>query len=106
MKNDKMAIVVRDKESQFEALRSALGLGLEMVHTDVFAIGEVTLPEEQHEKYKENLEFLLELEGSSGESCRLYTDTRSNVDTWGYFEYLSLDEIAGKLADYDVISPF
>ncbi|NQU14371.1 MAG: hypothetical protein HQ561_09485 [Desulfobacteraceae bacterium] len=101
MEPNKVAIVIRDAENQWEGLRSGLGLGLEMVEADLFVIGEVNMPEDRVEGYKENLEFLKEeLE------CQHFTDTRANVDKWGFFEYISLDDMAKKLCEYDLIVPF
>ena len=101
MEPNKVAIVIRDAENQWEGLRSGLGLGLEMVEADLFVIGEVNMPEDRVEGYKENLEFLKEeLE------CQHFTDTQANVDKWGFFEYISLDDMAKKLCEYDLIVPF
>lgn len=101
MEPNKVAIVIRDAENQWEGLRSGLGLGLEMVEADLFVIGEVNMSEDRVEGYKENLEFLKEeLE------CQHFTDTRANVDKWGFFEYISLDDMAKKLCEYDLIVPF
>ena len=101
MKADLVAIVIRDPNNYWEGLRSGLGLGLEMIGAHVFVLGEVNMPEDRVEGYKENLEFLKdELEGNH------YTDTQANVDKWGFFEYMSVEDMAKKLPEYDVIIPF
>lgn len=101
MEPNKVAIVIRDQNNYWEGLRSSLGLGLEMVETDTFVFGEVEMPEDREEGYKENLEFLKdELEANH------YTDTKANVEKWGFFEHLSLNDMAKKLTDYDLIVPF
>jgi len=101
MEPNKVAVVIRDANNQWEGLRSALGLGLEMIETDMFVLGQVEMPEGSVEGYKENLEFLKdELEGNH------YTDTRENVGKWGFFEYMSLEDMARKLCEYDLIVPF
>ena len=101
MEPNKVAIVMRDRNNYWEGLRSSLGLGLEMVDTDTFVIGEVEMPEDREEGYKENLEFLKDdLEANH------YTDTKANVEKWGFFEYLSLKDMGKKLRDYDLIVPF
>ena len=101
MEPNKVAIVIRDQNNYWEGLRSGLGLGLEMVETDTFVLGEVKMPEDRVGGYKENLEFLKdELEANH------YTDTEANVEKWGFFEYLPLDDMAKKLTDYDLIVPF
>ena len=101
MKADLVAIVIRDPNNYWEGLRSGLGLGLEMIESHVFVLGEVNMPDDRVEGYKENLEFLKdELEGNH------YTDTQANVDKWGYFEYMSVEDMAKKLPEYDVVIPF
>lgn len=101
MKPNKVAVIIRDVNNQWEGLRSSLGLGIEMIETHMFVIGEVQMPEDRVQGYKENLEFLKdELEGKH------YTDNKANVDKWGFFEYMSLDDIAKKLGEYDLIVPF
>jgi len=101
MKLNKVAIIIRDPNNQWEGLRSSLGLSLEMIETDMFVIGEVQMPEDRVEGYKENLEFLKdELEGNH------YTDTRTNEEKFGFFEYMPLDDMGKKLQEYDLIIPF
>lgn len=101
MEPNKVAVVIREPNNYWEGLRSSLGMGLEMIETDMFVIGEVTQPEDRVEGYKENLEFLKdELEGNH------YTDTQANVDKWGFFEHMPLEEIAKKLREYDLVIPF
>ncbi len=101
MQPNRVAVVIRDVNNQWEGLRSSLGLGLEMIETDMFVIGKVEMPEDRVEGYKENLEFLKdELEGHH------YTDTQANVEKWGLFEHLSLDDMAQKLCEYDLVIPF
>lgn len=101
MKPEKVAVIMRDPNDYWEGLRSSLGLGLEMIPVDTFVIGEVEMPQDRVEGYKENLEFLEEeLEGNH------FTDTRANVEKWGYFKYLSLEEMAKKLTEYDLLIPF
>jgi len=101
MKTDKVAIIIRDPNNYWEGLRSGLGLGLEMILTDTFVIGEVEMPDDRIEGYKENLEFLKEeLDGNH------YTDNLGNVKKWDLFEYMSMDEMNKKLCEYDLIIPF
>ncbi len=100
MEPNKVAVIIRDVDNQWEGLRSSLGLGIEMIETHMFVIGEVQMPDDAVEGYKENLEFLDELEGKN------YTDNQANVDKLGFFEYLSLDDMVQMLRDYDLIVPF
>jgi len=101
MKPDKAAVIIRDVNNQWEGLRTSLGLGIEMIETHMFVLGKVRVPDNLFERYRENLAFLKDdLEG------RHYTDNRTNVEKCGYFEYMCLEEIAGKLREYDLIIPF
>ena len=101
MKADLVAVIIRDPNNYWEGLRSSLGMGLEMIETHVFALGEIQMPEDRVEGYKENLEFLKdELEG------KVFTDTKANVEKWGFFEYMSPDDMGKKLGDYDLVIPF
>jgi hypothetical protein len=101
MKADFVAILIRDPNNYWEGLRSGLGLALEMIEAHVFVLGEVKMPEDRVEGYKDNLEFLKdELEGNH------YTDTQANVDKWGFFEYMSLEDMGKKLTEYDLVIPF
>jgi hypothetical protein len=101
MKADSVAIVIRDPNNYWEGLRSSLGLCLEMIEVHVFVLGEVNMPEDRVEGYKENLKFLKEeLEGKH------YTDTRANVNKWGFFEHMLAEDIAKKLPEYDMVIPF
>ena len=101
MKADLVAVIIRDPNNYWEGLRSGLGMGLEMIETHMFVLGEVQMPEDRVEGYKENLEFLQEeLEG------KVLTDTKANVEKWGFFEYMSLDDMGKKLGDYDLVIPF
>ena len=62
---------------------------------------EVRIPQERVEEYKKDLKYLKEeLE------CRAYTDRRENVEKWDFFDYISLDDMAKKLPEYDLIIPF
>ncbi len=56
MKADLVAIVIRVPSNYWEGLRSGLGLSLEMIEAHVFVLGEVNMPEDRVEGYKENLE--------------------------------------------------
>lgn len=101
MEPNKVAIIIRDENNQWEGLRSALGLGLEMIEAHMFVIGKVQIAAERVEGYKESLEFL-----SDDLECMLYTDHRPDVEKWGFFEYMTMDEVARKLSEYDLIIPF
>ncbi len=101
METKKAAVIIRNANNQWEGLRSSLGLGVQMIDTHMFVIGEVQMPEDRFEGYKENLEFL-----KDDLEAKIYTDTEANVEKWGFFEYMSLDDMGKKLSEYDLIIPF
>ena len=100
MEPNNAAVIIRDAENQVEGLRSCIGLNMEMIEAHLFVIGVVQIPDNQLETYRENLEFLDDLEGKH------YTDTLANVEKWGFFEYVSLEDMARMLGDYDLVIPF
>ena len=101
METKKAAVIIRNANNQWEGLRSSLGLGVQMIDTHMFVIGEVQMPEEMLEGYKENLEFL-----KDDLEAEIYTDNKANVEKWGFFEYMSLNQMGKKLFEYDLIIPF
>ena len=101
MEAEKIMVMVREPDNYWEALRTALGLAVEMIETHVFVLGQVHISEDRVEGFKENLEFLIDdLEGEA------YTDSLENVEKWGYFEYLSVEDAARSLDEYNLIIPF
>jgi hypothetical protein len=101
MELKKIAVIVRDLKNQWEGLRSSLGLGVEMIDTHMFVIGKVQMPDDRVEGYKENLEYL-----KDDLEAEVYTDNKSNLEKWGFFDYMPLDRMGKKLCEYDLIIPF
>jgi hypothetical protein len=101
METKKAAVIIRNINNQWEGLRSSLGLGVQMIDAHMFVIGEVQMPEDRFDGYKENLEFL-----KDDLEAKIYTDNEANVEKWGFFEYMSLDNMGKKLFEYDLIIPF
>ncbi len=101
MKPEKVAIIIREPNNQWEGLRSSLGLGVEMIDTHAFVIGEVNIPTDRVEGFKENLEYL-----KDDLEAHIYTDNQANVEKWDFIEYLSLDDMAQKMSEYDLVIPF
>ncbi len=101
MEPRKVAVIIKDAENQWEGLRSSLGLGVEMIDTHLFVIGEIQMRDDRVEGYKDNLEYLQDdLEAET------YTNNKANVEKWDFFEYMSLDDMGKKLREYDLIIPF
>jgi hypothetical protein len=92
----KVAVLIKEKERQYEGLRSSLGLLMEFHIVSMIVLNhEIELTEE----YKDNMEFIDEMEGTR------YSNVPANIEKYG-FEPLSLEEIPKKLGENDVIIPF
>ena len=92
----KVAVLIREKERQYEGLRTSLGLLMEFHIVSMIVLNhEIELTEE----YKDNMEFIDEMEGTR------YSNVPANVEKYG-FESLGLEEIPKKLGENDVIIPF
>jgi len=92
----KVAVLIKDKDRQYEGLRSSLGLLLEDHIVSMFVLNhEIDMTEE----YSDNMEFIDEMEG------RRYSNVAVNVDKHG-FQMVSLEEVAQKLKEHEVVIPF
>jgi len=87
----KIAVLVRDRQS--EALRMSLGLTLVDDIIDVYMLGGRLAGTEQDHL---NLELMKEME------MKIYSNERGNKEV----EYLSAEEIAHKLLEYDHVLPY
>ncbi len=104
-KEEYIAVIAKDVEAQFEALRVALGAVLEDHKVDLYILNhEIDLEymkkicEGCDEEFTDNLEFLRDMGG------HLYSNVEANKKY--NFEILSLDEIIEKLKQYNVIIPY
>ncbi len=92
----KVAVLIKEKERQYEGLRSSLGLLMEFHIVSMIVLNhEIELTEE----YKDNMEFIDEMEGTR------YSNVPANVEKYG-FQPLSLEEIPKKLRENDLVIPF
>ncbi len=92
----KVAVLIKEKERQYEGLRTSLGLLMEFHIVSMIVLNhEIELTEE----YKDNMEFIDEMEGTR------YSNVPANVDKYG-FTAVSVDEIAEKIEACDLIIPF
>ncbi|MFZ5450871.1 MAG: hypothetical protein ACOZF2_03200 [Thermodesulfobacteriota bacterium] len=92
----KVAVVVRDPQRQYEALRTSLGCLLEDHQVSYLVLDEEIHPDEA---FSDNLGFLDEMEG------RRYSNQPANVEGYG-FTSLSLAEMGELLREQDIIIPF
>ena len=92
----RVAVLIRDKERQYEGLRSSLGLLLEDHAIDMFVLDhEVDMTEE----YYDNMGFIDEMGGAR------FSNVPANVEKHG-FQRVSLEEVAGKLREHEIVIPF
>ena len=92
----RVAVLIRDKERQYEGLRSSLGLLLEDHEIDMFVLDhEVDMTEE----YYDNMGFIDEMGGAR------FSNVPANVEKHG-FQKVGLREVAGRLREHEVVIPF
>jgi hypothetical protein len=101
METKNVAVIIKDVSNQWEGLRSTLGMAIDFESPHMFVLGELQIPDDKVAIYKESLEYLADvLEGKN------FTNNIVNLENWNFFEYLTLDEMALKLPEYDLIIPF
>jgi len=91
-----VAVLIKDKERQYEGLRSSLGLLLDFHVVSMFVLNHEI---EMSEEYHDNMEFIDEMEGTR------YSNVVANVEKFG-FTFVTLDEIAAKITECDLVIPF
>jgi hypothetical protein len=92
----KVAVLIKDKERQYEGLRSSLGLLLEKHVISMFVLNhEVTMTEE----YQDNMGFIDEMGGAR------FSNVPANVEKYG-FQKVSLEDVAQKLKENELVIPF
>ena len=89
----KVAVLIKDKNRQYEGLRSSLGLLLEKHVISMFVLShEVDMTEE----YQDNMGFIDEMGGAR------YSDVPANVEKYG-FKAVTLDELPAKLEENELV---
>ena len=92
----RVAVVTKNRDRQFEALRSGLGLLLEGHLVSVFVLDHEI---DSSEAYVDNLGFLDEMEGDR------YSNHPVNVERHGFLP-ISWREAGRMLAEHDLVIPF
>lgn len=94
---DKIAVLVKDVDQQYEALRTSLGLLLEMAEVQMFVLNhEIAVMDDA---YRENMEFLDEMEGER------FTNNSENAEKYG-FTFLTTTQIGEMLTKASLVIPF
>jgi len=91
-----VAVLIKDKNRQYEGLRSSLGLLLEKHVIAMFVLNhEVDMTEE----YQDNMGFIDEMGGAR------FSNVPANVEKYG-FQAVTLEEIPAKLEKSDLVIAF
>jgi len=94
---DKVAVLIKDVDQQYEGLRTSLGLLLEAASVQMYVLGhEIANPDEA---YLDNMEFIDEMEGER------FSNHPANVEKYG-FQPITTEELWIKLKEVDLIIPF
>jgi hypothetical protein len=92
----RVAVITKDRDRQYEALRSGLGLLLERHSVSLFVLNHEI---DGSEAYLDNLGFIDEMAGDR------YSDHPVNVERHG-FRPVSLQEAGRLLRAHDLVIPF
>jgi hypothetical protein len=92
----KVAVLIKDKERQYEGLRTSLGLLLEFHTVSMFVLDhEIDMTEE----YQENMMFIDEMEGTR------YSNVTDNIEKYD-FKAVTLEEVARMIKENDIVIPY
>jgi hypothetical protein len=94
---NKIAVLIKDVDQQYEGLRTSLGLLLEAAEVQMFVLNHEIA--NMDEAYHDNMEFLDEMEGER------FSNNSANVEKYG-FQYVTMADVAEKLKEATVIIPF
>jgi hypothetical protein len=92
----RVAVITRDPDRHYQALRSSLGLLLERHAVSLFVLDHEIASSEE---YVDNLGFVDEMGGAR------YSNDPANVDRHG-FRPVALGEVGRLLAEHELIIPF
>jgi len=94
---DKIAVLIKDVDQQYEGLRTSLGLLLEMAEVQMFVLNHEI--ETMDEAYSKNMEFLDEMEGER------FTNNAENAEKYG-FKFATTTQIGEMLKEASLVIPF
>ena len=94
---EKVAVLIKDVEQQYEGLRTSLGPLLEAASVQMYVLDHEI--ETMDQAYQENMEFIDEMEGER------YSNHPANVEKYG-FKPITHEEMLVKLKETDLIIPF
>ncbi len=90
-----VAFIIRDRDNDWEGIRSSLGLAVENFWVHTFVLDhEVDMTDD----VRENLEWLSDME------CTYYSNHPENIRNG--FQPITIDELGVKLREMDLIIPF
>jgi hypothetical protein len=90
-------VLIKDREQQYEGLRTSLGALLEMASVSMVVLNyEIA---DMNEAYEENMHFLDEMEGER------FSNHQANVDKYGFI-FLTMAELGQKVKEADIVIPF
>lgn len=92
----KVAVIIKDKERQYEGLRTSLGLLLEFHTVSMFVLDHEI---DMTEAYNDNMLFIDEMEGFR------YSNVPANVEKYD-FKPVTMEEIARKLTENEIVIPY
>jgi len=96
-KVEKIAVLIKDLEQQYEGVRTSLGFLLEAAWVYMYVLDHEI--DSTDEVYMENLEFLDEMEGER------FSNNKTNVEKYD-FQPITVEEMLTKLKEVDLIIPF
>jgi len=90
-----VAFIIREKETDWEGVRSSLGLSVENFWVHTFVLDHEV---EMTDAMKENLEWLEDMD------CVYYSNHPKNIENG--FQPITVEELGQKLKEMDLIIPF
>ncbi|MBU0986247.1 MAG: hypothetical protein KKH68_03245 [Proteobacteria bacterium] len=96
-KIEKIAVLIKDVDQQYEGLRSSLGLLLEAASVHMYVLDHEI--ENMDEAYRDNMEFIDEMEGER------FSNNPANIEKYG-FKPVTMEELLFNLKAVDLIIPF